>query len=57
MFPGYHYLLKITAADEEKNSRVFENVAVVIKDTQAPTATIKGETIAVEARRTGGLTR
>lgn len=54
---GYHYLLKITAADEEKNSRVFENVAVVIKDTQAPTATIKGETIAVEARRTGGLTR
>ncbi len=55
--PGYHYLLKITATDEEKNSQVFENVAVVIEDTQAPTATVKGETIDVEARRTGGLTR
>ena len=54
---GNHYILNITATDEEKNSNVFERVAVVIEDTQAPTATIKGETIAVEARRTGGLTR
>lgn len=54
---GNHYILNITATDEEKNSNVFERVAVVIKDTQAPTATIKGETVAVEARRTGGLTR
>ncbi|WP_238929176.1 cell wall associated biofilm protein [Enterococcus durans] len=54
---GNHYILNITATDEEKNSNVFERVAVVIEDTQAPTATIKGESIAVEARRTGGLTR
>ena len=52
-----HYILAITATDEEKNSKRFERALVRINDTQAPTGTVKNEHMDIEARRTGDLSQ
>ncbi|WP_238637453.1 hypothetical protein [Enterococcus durans] len=52
-----HYILAITATDEEKNSKRFERALVRINDTKAPTGTVKNEHMDIEARRTGDLSQ
>ena len=54
---NYHYVLHINATDEEGNSGDFASALVRIEDTLPPTATVNGEMIDIEARRTGGLER
>ncbi|MDB1654015.1 cell wall associated biofilm protein [Enterococcus durans] len=52
-----HYVLAITATDEEKNSKRFERALLRINDTKAPTGTVKNEHMDIEARRIGDLSQ